>query len=222
MADPQPLGVRLSGPKRVAVALMRWRASPRTWLQRWLRTRRRCRLFKPVVSSPPPYEPDVRLSPHPALHEQIGWFSPTRAACAGSEVPAPAPVRRPGSGAPVFTGDLLPSSRAAYSLDPFAMWPAFLPGRLCSLDYYGSSATPRRQQRTVRLPRTRNLVRRAPPGRFPRSPFIRSAGSAPSCTPGTSPRATATLPPGLARPSNKRAGETVPSEQRDRASRRAR
>ena len=36
-------------------------------------------------------------------------------------------------------------------------------------DYYGSSATPRRQQRTVRLPQTPR-VRRAPPGRFPRSP----------------------------------------------------
>ncbi len=35
-------------------------------------------------------------------------------------------------------------------------------------------------------------ARRAPPGRFPRSLIDRSAGSAPSCTPGTSPRATAT------------------------------
>ena len=35
-------------------------------------------------------------------------------------------------------------------------------------------------------------VRRAPPGRFPRSLICRSAGSAPSCTPGASPRATAT------------------------------
>jgi hypothetical protein len=56
----------------------------------------------------------------------------------------------------VFTGDLLPSSRFAYSLGPFALWTAFpssLVGRY-SHDYYGSSATPRRQQRTVRLPRT--------------------------------------------------------------------
>ena len=35
-------------------------------------------------------------------------------------------------------------------------------------------------------------VRRAPPGRLPRSLIHRSAGSAPSCAPGTSPRATAT------------------------------
>ena len=56
----------------------------------------------------------------------------------------------------MFTGDLLPSNHAAYSLDPFALRAAFPPslvGRY-SHDYYGSSATPRRQQRTVRLPQT--------------------------------------------------------------------
>ena len=59
-------------------------------------------------------------------------------------------------GAPVFTGDLLLSSRAGYSLDPFALQTAF-PSSLVARDrhdYYGSSATPRRQQRTVRLPQT--------------------------------------------------------------------
>jgi hypothetical protein len=47
--------------------------------------------FRPVVSSPPPSEPDVRLPPHPALHEHIEWGScsiPARAASAGCEVPA--------------------------------------------------------------------------------------------------------------------------------------
>jgi hypothetical protein len=29
--------------------------------------------FRPVVSSPPPSEPDVRVSPHPALHEHVEW-----------------------------------------------------------------------------------------------------------------------------------------------------
>ena len=64
-----------------------------------------------------------------------------------------------GNGAPVFTGDLLPSSHAACSLDPFALWTAFpsSPVRRYSHDYYGSSATSRRQQRTVRLPRTHQL-----------------------------------------------------------------
>jgi hypothetical protein len=71
------------------------------------------------------------------------------------EVKYPLPVS--GNGAPVFTGDLLPSSRAACSLDPFALWTAFPPSlvaRDCH-DYYGSSATPRRQQRTMRLPRAK-------------------------------------------------------------------
>jgi hypothetical protein len=57
---------------------------------------------------------------------------------------------------PIFTGDLLPSARAACSLDPFALWTAFpsSPVGRYSHDYYGSSATPRRQRRTVRLPHT--------------------------------------------------------------------
>ena len=37
------------------------------------------RPFRPVVSSPSPSEPDVRLPPHPALHEHIGWFRFMRA-----------------------------------------------------------------------------------------------------------------------------------------------
>jgi hypothetical protein len=63
---------------------------------------------------------------------------------------------RSGNGAPVFTGDLLPSNRAACPLDPFALGTVLPPcpvGR-DSHDYYGSSATPRRQRRTVRLPQT--------------------------------------------------------------------
>jgi hypothetical protein len=35
--------------------------------------RRRCRPCRPVVSSPPPSEPDLRVPPHPALHEHVGW-----------------------------------------------------------------------------------------------------------------------------------------------------
>ena len=37
--------------------------------------------FRPVVSSPPPSEPDVRVPPHPALHEQIKWFWCHASAC---------------------------------------------------------------------------------------------------------------------------------------------
>jgi hypothetical protein len=49
-------------------------------------------------------------------------------------------------------------------------------------DYYGSSATPRRQQRTVRLPRNpRGSAGTA--GKFPTFTTDQSAGSAPSSTP---------------------------------------
>jgi hypothetical protein len=69
------------------------------------------------------------------------------------------PLPMSGSSAPVFTGDLLPSNHAACSLDAFALQTAFpssLVARDCH-DYYGSSATPRRQQRTVRLPQAQGL-----------------------------------------------------------------
>jgi hypothetical protein len=44
--------------------------------------------LRPVVSSPLPSEPDLRISPHPALHEHIER-SPAHAASVVSEVPAP-------------------------------------------------------------------------------------------------------------------------------------
>ena len=72
--------------------------------------------FRPVVSSPLPSEPDLRLPPHPALHEH--WSGRPLVQLALS-VKYPLPLS--GSGAPVFTGDLLPSNRAAGSLDPFAL-----------------------------------------------------------------------------------------------------
>jgi hypothetical protein len=37
--------------------------------------------FGPVVSSPSPSEPAVRVPPHPALHERIGWVSFHASAC---------------------------------------------------------------------------------------------------------------------------------------------
>ena len=170
-------------------------------------------VLRPVVSSPLPSEPDLRISPHPALHEQLER-SPARAATVVSEVPAP----RSGSSAPVFTGGLLPSNRAAGSLDPFALQAAFPPSlvaRDCH-DYYGSSATPRRQQRTVRLPRT-------PKG------SAGTAGTLPTFTHRPVGRVGAQLypggiaagyrnpPRGLDRPNRKRSAETIPNSNRDRA-----
>jgi hypothetical protein len=107
--------------------------------------------LRPVVSSPLPSEPDLRVPPHPALDEH--WSGRPLVQLPLS-VKYPLPVT--GSSAPVFTGDLLPSNRAAGSLDPFALQAAFPPSlvaRDCH-DYYESSTTPRRQQRTVRLPQT--------------------------------------------------------------------
>ena len=128
----------------------------------------------------------------------------------------PLPVS--GNGAPVFTGDLLPSDVAACSLDPFALWTA-LPSSLVgrdSHDYYGSSATPRRQQRTVRLPQT-------PQG------SAGTAGALPTFTHMPIGRVGAQLYPGgiatrhrntvrgLGRPSSKRADETILNRHEDRA-----
>ena len=75
--------------------------------------------LRPVVSSPLPSEPDLRVPPHPALREH--WSGRPL-------VQLPLSVKYPlpssGSSAPVFTGDLLPSNRAAGSLDPFALYVA--------------------------------------------------------------------------------------------------
>ena len=53
----------------------------------------------------------------------------------------------------MFTGDLLPSNRAAGSLDPFALQAAFPPSMVGrdSDDYYESYAPTRRPQLTLRL-----------------------------------------------------------------------
>ena len=128
------------------------------------------------------------------------------------------PLPSSGSSAPVFTGDLLPSDRAAGSLDPFALQAAFPPSlvaRDCH-DYYGSSATPRRPQRTVRLPRTLKGS-------------AGTAGTLPTFTHMPVGRVGAQLYPGgiatryrntargLDRPNRKRSAETIPNSNRDRA-----
>jgi hypothetical protein len=145
-----------------------------------------------MVSSPSPSEPDMRLPSHPALHEHIGWFHPTRAACAGRWSTRPCATSTPGNGAPVFTGDLLPSNHAAYSLDPFGLWAAFPPSSVgrYSHDYYESSATPRRQQRTVRLPRTRGSGGHRRDASHVQHQPVGKVGA--QLYPGASPRSTAT------------------------------
>jgi hypothetical protein len=77
--------------------------------------------LRPVVSSPPP--PNRTCDFH-----RIRLSMSTTRDCS--------PVRlasdfeyslRSGNDAPIFTGDLLPSDRAACSLDPFALWTALPP-----------------------------------------------------------------------------------------------
>ena len=73
-----------------------------------------------------------------------------------------------------------------------AALPPSLVARDCH-DYYGSSATSRRQQRTVRLPRT--LAGSAgTAGTLPTFTHMPVGRAGASCTPGASPRATATQP----------------------------
>ena len=122
-------------------------------------------------------------------------------------------------GAPVFTGDLLPSDRAACSLDPFALWTAFPPSPVGrdSHDYYGSSATPRRQQRTVRLPQTpQGLAGTA--GALPTFTHMPVGRVGAQLYPGDIAARYRNTPRGLARPISKRADETVLSKHEDRAS----
>src|SRR5207247_3441020 len=146
------------------------------------------------------------------LHDHIGR-SPARAASVVSEVPAP----RLGNGAPVFTGDLLPSNRAACSLDPFALWTAFpssLVGRY-SHDYYESSATPRRQQRTVRLPQAEGLAGTA--GALPTFTHRPVGRVGDQLYPGGIATRYRNTARGLDRPNRNRSAETIPSNNRDRA-----
>ena len=60
-------------------------------------------------------------------------------------------------------------------------------------------------------------IRRAPPGRFPRSLVCRSPGSALSCTPGGIAAGSRNTARGLDRPIRKRSAETIPNSNRDRA-----
>jgi hypothetical protein len=172
------------------------------------------RALRPVVSSPPPSEPDVRLPPHPALHEH-NERSLARVADTGREVPAARVQRRAGihrrpppvRSCRVLTGPLRPVDGS-----PALPGGALLPRLLRVLRHAPAAAAD-----GAPAPNPPIRVRRAPPGRFPRSLIHRSAGSAPSCTPGTSPRTTATRhAPSPARPVNERARRPSASTRTER------
>jgi hypothetical protein len=143
--------------------------------------------LRPVVSSPPPSEPDVRLPPHPALHGH-NEQSLARAANVGHGVPAAVRQRRASvhRRPPPIQSRRLPTG----PLRPVDGFPALPGGSL--------------------LPRLLRVLRHAPaatadgaPAPYPRlgghrrgashvHSYAGRQGSAPSSTPGTSPRATAT------------------------------
>jgi hypothetical protein len=123
-----------------------------------------------------------------------------------------------GNGAPVFTGDLPPTNDAAYSLDPFALWTAFPPSpvaRYCH-DYYGSSATPRRQQRTVRLPKPQGSAGTA--GTLPTFTHMPVGRVGAQLYPGDIAARYRNTARGLARPNRNRSDETALNDNEDRAS----
>ena len=170
--------------------------------------------FRPVVSSQPPPEPDVRVPPHPALHEHTEWvrFSPLVQLALEVKYPPLRQLdarerrarihRRPPSDQPcrVLTGPLRPVDGS-----PALPGGALLPRLLRVLRH-----VPAATASGAPAPSAPTRARRAPPGRFPRSLICRLAGSAPSCTPGTSPRATATRH--AASPARARTGRTRRSQ----------
>ena len=146
--------------------------------------------LRPVVSSPLPSEPDLRVPPHPALHEHwsgrplvqlpllVKYPLPVQAAARRY---SPATSFRP----IVLLAHWTPSPCRRLSRSPW--W------RVTTTTTTGPPPRPDGNSGRCACPKPRR-VRRAPPGRFPRSLTDRSAGSAPSCTPEASPRATATRP----------------------------
>jgi hypothetical protein len=143
---------------------------------------------RPAVSrsvgfSGPPSEPDVRLSPHPALHEPIAvprphglsgsWLVP------GTQCPSMA------DGSPVFTGgSWLPDStqRVRWTPSPCAQLS-------CARTTTGPPPHPVGiDQQRVFPPNPPRWTGTGPTGWFPRSCADRSTGEVPSFAPAASPR----------------------------------
>jgi hypothetical protein len=141
--------------------------------------------LRPVVSSPPPSEPDMRLPPHPALHEHD---ERSLACAAGVGHGVPAAIRQRCAG--IYRRPIVP--RAHGTPSPCGRSPVLPGGAL--------------------LPRLLRVLRHAPAATADGAParshqlgsgghrrgashlhsYAGRQGSAPNCTPGTSPRATAT------------------------------
>ena len=167
--------------------------------------------LRPVVSSPPPSEPDLRLPPHPALHE--------RTECAGSEVPARAPPRRSG------TARRCSPATSFRPTMPRAHWTPSPCGRLSRPPRCGATRT----TTTGPPPRLGGNGGRCACPEPTNSGSAGTAGTLPTFTHRPVGRVGAQLYPGgiaaryrntargLVRPISNRADETVPNDNRDRA-----
>jgi hypothetical protein len=114
-----------------------------------------------------------------------------------------------------------PDLRSSSSLDPFALRTAFPPslvGRY-SHDHYESSATPRRQQRTVHLLRTPKEFGGHRRERFPRSLIRPVARVGARLYPGGIAAVHRNTARGVDRPNDNRSAETVLMGKQDRAPR---
>jgi hypothetical protein len=88
-------------------------------------------------------------------------------------------------------------------------------------DYYGSSATPRRQQRTVRLPRTHQPGSAGTAGTLPAFTHMPVGMVGAQLYPGGIATRYRNTTRGLARPNRRRSDETVPNSHEDQAPRAA-
>jgi hypothetical protein len=131
--------------------------------------------LRPVVSSPPPSEPDMRLPPHPALHEHDGR-SPARAANVGHRVPAAVRQRcasvhrRPPPVRSCRCAQWTPSPCGRLSRPP--RW------RVTATTTTGPPPRPGGNSGRCACPGPEGPA--APPGRFPRSPSTGRQGRRPA------------------------------------------
>jgi hypothetical protein len=144
--------------------------------------RRQCRLFSRWS---PRRRPPNRTCEFPRIRLSMstsGGFGswPTRAACAGSEVPAPAPPRRSGA-----ERRCSPATSLRPTM-PRAHWTPSPCGRLSRPPRWRVTATtttgppPRPGGNSGRCACPEPKARRAPPGRFPRSPSTGRQGRRPA------------------------------------------
>jgi hypothetical protein len=179
--------------------------------------RRHCRLAAGALAVA--LEPDVRLPPSgsPRAHGVVRMSS--RAARAGSEVPAPlrrhldARKRRA-----VFTGDLPPTNHATYSLDLFAPWTALRSSWWVVIPMTTTGPPPRPGGNSGRCAAPTLAGSAGTAGALPTLTHTPFGSVAAQLLPRGHRRALPQPSPRTRPPDQKRAGETAPSENNDRAS----